>query len=772
VIYADFNGDEKKDFAVRGSDGIALLVGNGDGTFQSAAAYELGHLGTGLATADFNRDGNPDIAVAIGPGSTRVLLGNGDGTFSVGPDPAPGVANPFNDGGLFVGDLNGDGLADVLGIQNGARVQYGDGAGNLSAAINVANTSSVACCGAVGDFNNDGRGDVVVADVDHVYFLTNIGGGQFSSFTAPLADPYPPTVPPYYSYIQRAVSLGDFNGDGIVDAAVISLDNYTGVESLQILLGNGDGTFSLGQAVPSVASFGAQMLFLVLPKPFPMSKFAPVVADVNGDGKLDLILPDAGQIHVFYGNGDGTFQPEITMKAPTPNFARAAVADLNLDGIPDLVLSDFGEVSVLYGKKGGGFTTPANYAAGDWPGPVAITDINGDGAPDLVFGSGTDAVVLLNVPLPGSQAALEKLTVNPEPSAFGQPFTIAASIVPVRPKFGTPSGTVTFSVDEQVIAVVQLGANGIASTVDSQALAPGLHQVTAAYSGDKVFHAYAESVQHRVLGAPDQVALSGTPNPANLGQNVTFTAQVTGSGSGVPTGKVQFLFLDGVTPESDAALDSSGTATLTTLFVTPGPHRLKAVYVGDQTYSSGTSNLLTENINPGPGDFTIAVTPGSASILPRQSATFTVTMSSLYGFNQQVNLACTGAEAAGTTCIFNPNPVLVAPYLNIDSPPGTSTMTFAITLPGKSSTSWKTGSSSFAVGGLLAMALLFRRPRLWRRWGVWVVLLVFSLGSGLGCGISVIDVGTHFGTFSFNVTATAIDDPTVTHSVPVKITVH
>ena len=152
----------------------------------------------------------------------------------------------------------------------------------------------------------------------------------------------------------------------------------------------------------------------------------------------------------------------------------------------------------------------------------------------------------------------------------------------------------------------------------------------------------------------DTATLSGTPNPANLGQSVTFTAQVAGSGGIVPTGQVQFLFLDGVTPEQDVTLDGTGTATLTLSFSTAGAHRLKAHYVGDSNFSPATSSIVTEEINPGSGDFTLTVTPPSASVRLGLSTAFTVTMTSLYGFNQQVNLACNGPGVKETTCTFAP----------------------------------------------------------------------------------------------------------------------
>jgi hypothetical protein len=462
----------------------------------------------------------------------------------------------------------------------------------------------------------------------------------------------------------------------------------------------------------------------------------------------------------------------VAFTTPSSKFTVAGVTDFNLDGIPDLVLSDFGEVSVYYGKKGGGFTAPVSYAAGDWPGRSVITDLNGDGAPDLVFGSGTDAVVLLNIPPPGSFPAHLALVVTPEPSAYKQPFTITATLTPVHAKNGTPTASVTFSVDGTPLATVPL-ASGVASTIESAVLTPGRHKITASYSGDAVFRAITLSVEHLVLGVPNTITLTGAPNPANLGQNVTFTAHVDSSTPGVPTpsGKVQFLFLDGVKPEMDATLDANGTAAITMFFVASGTHALKAHYPGDTNYGTGNSNTFNEYINPGPGDFTLSVTPTSMSVQDGQSATFTVTMTSLYSFNQNVDLSCTGPLAADITCTFLYNPIAVAPYVNITSPSGSTTMTVTTVLPHSASLQRSSGRG-IPVGALLAGVLVLLYPRRWRKRGLWLALLASGLLAFQGCNSGSVNLGTPFGTSTLTVTATATQTPSITHSVPITITVH
>jgi hypothetical protein len=248
---------------------------------------------------------------------------------------------------------------------------------------------SVPVGAAVGDFNGDGKADLVVVNQasNTMSVLLGNGDGTFG----PKTDYATGTTP-------VGVAVGDFNGDGKLDVAVANL----GTKSISVLLGNGDGTF--------------------LPKTdvlLPLTPYALTVADFNGDGKVDIAVttqnatPSAptDDMTLLLGNGNGTFQaPVNTVTDSFAGFqnlnagARSSIrsADFNGDGIPDLVVVNnkdtwalvgraqsrvvspaTGSVSVLLGNGDGTFQAPHNFAVGVGANSVTVGDFNGDGHPDF-----------------------------------------------------------------------------------------------------------------------------------------------------------------------------------------------------------------------------------------------------------------------------------------------------------------------------------------------------------------------------------------------------
>jgi hypothetical protein len=365
-----------------GSGVIGVLLGNGDGTLQSAFTFNSGGLSPdSFALADLNGDRNLDLVASnscsIGDCTVPalgVLLGHGDGTFG-----APAILESLG-GEVALADMNGDGTPDLLLSNGELLVMPGKGDGTFAPSRNY----SLGDAGGtivVSDVNGDGHSDVVSVSSCLTAYVCNTGGVKtlLGNGDGTLAAPRNLGLPPN-AYLQT-IATADINGDGKLDLVVSATIIGQGT-SLQVLTGKGDGTFR-SAASNDLGSFSVS---------------SSAIADVNGDGLLDILVAGGGSVGVLLANGNGTFQSLTTYDSGGVNASSIAVADLNRDGKLDLIVangcssdpycgldSSTGTVGVLLGNGDGTFQAVVTYSSGGlYANSLAVADINRDGKLDVV----------------------------------------------------------------------------------------------------------------------------------------------------------------------------------------------------------------------------------------------------------------------------------------------------------------------------------------------------------------------------------------------------
>jgi hypothetical protein len=419
-------------------------------TFASGASTP-----TRIWVADLNGDGIPDLVISDAFSSIAVLIGNGDGTFKA---PVVYTEDFYVTGGVAIADFNGDHKLDLAVVGgdssgNGLALFTGNGDGTFNPPIySTTQLAGAAIVPIVGDFNHDGNADIFVGGDGSSEVLLGNGNGTFSS---------PPAIP----VSGDGVAIGDFNRDGILDVAATNFIS----DQVAILIGNGDGTFQ-SAVIISVAN----------------EPVGVTCADFNNDGNPDLAvtLYSGDEIAILLGNGAGGFTNSGQWYAGIEP-ASIVSADFNLDKNIDLAVSDFAGdgVTLLPGNGTGTFSVPFDFSTGYEPTTVAVGDFNRDGSLDLAVTNYGDnnVAILLN-----EAGTLIHLASSPNPSELGQPVTFTAEVKGSVLTSKTPTGTLTFKAGSTILAIVQL--KGGAASFTTSALSKGTHKITASYSGDSTFN--------------------------------------------------------------------------------------------------------------------------------------------------------------------------------------------------------------------------------------------------------------------------------------------
>ena len=264
------------------------------------------------------------------------------------------------------------------------------------------------------------------------------------------------------------------------------------------------------------------------------------------------------------------------------------------------------------------------------------------------------------------------LTSTPNPSNFGQAVTLSATVSPVAPATGVPTGSVTFRDGATTLATVNL-VNGSAS-LSISTLAPGSHSLTAVYSGSATFAASTSAVVNHVVNAGNSsTSLTSTPNPSTTGQTVTLTATVSAvpPATGTPTGTVTFR--DGAAVLSTVTL-VNGSASFQTAALAVGSHPLTATYNGSATFSTSTSAVVTQVVNAPAAAATstsLTSTPNPSTV--GQTVTLSATVTSGAGVPTGTVTFRDGATVLSTVTLVNGSASFQTAALAAGSHPLTAT---------------------------------------------------------------------------------------------------
>jgi hypothetical protein len=542
------------------------------------------------------------------------------------------------------------------------------------------------------------------------------------------------------------------------------------------MLGNGNGTFQSEQTILSGTNYSGM-----------------AAGDFNDDGKLDLVVADYGYpaLNVLLGNGDGTFQGAISYAAGIGPIS-PGVADLNHDGRPDIVVANYndGTADILLNHVTQ--TATLSNAVVHGTGNQSVT---GAYASDTNFaGSTSNALQLAPIP-PEPIVSLSPLSLTFGPQQVGT--TSASQAVTL-----TNTGNATLSVPSIVASGDFAQSNNCGSSVAASANCT----ISITFKPTAIqTRTGAITLTDNAGGSPQTASLSGTGTgpTVSLSASPTFPPEPVGTASPsqtvtlTNTGNASLTFT-AISVTGPFAIATSGTTCSTSNPVAPAATCTVAVTFtptaagaapGSLSFSDNAPNSPQTVALSGTGqDFTLAAVPTSTTVAPGQTATYTLSVTGEDGFNQSVNLACTGAPSEAT-CTASPNPVTAGGSAT------SVTVTVTTTAPSASAPRSRplppASPLSPGLRGLWMLALVLaamawavgRRSQAgMRQWkstlvllaaGLLLILALAGCGGGAGGGTTMSNPGTLPGTYPLTVTGTAgSGSSTLSHSVTFMLTVN
>lgn len=616
---------------------IAMSLCAVRGLAQSATFTRTDYplLGNNHIAADFNGDGKIDLAGAGGQFAS-VMIGNGDGTFQ------PKVQYPVASWSqaLAAGDFNSDGRLDLVVTINdpqiGLSLLLGNGNGAFGAPVNFPNTSGFDAPSVVAtDLNNDGKLDVVIMHSIACFTAPCRAAETISVMLGNGDGTFQPTRELAAAQHMHCMTAGDFNRDGIKDLAIGSENT-----KLHILFGVGDGTF-----VP-------QPEMTLIPGGDLFAACNDVdVADFNRDTIQDLVVPlgnGYGNV-VLLGNGDGTFRQSFRI---TENAVYSplnlAVADFNRDGLQDIARAmgdgTFGLMEIANGNGDGTFQAPVRYLKPPNQSSIggvfiAASDLNGDGKPDiaLVVGGASPGLAVLINTTGGSSPPLAygSLTVTPSSVTGGTAATVRISLAT-----GTvaPAGGLQFAVSSSNTAAVTVPATvSMPAGNSSVSFSATTRSVTATQT-------VTIQVTNNQLGSRT-VTLSVTPPPPSAVTLSTLTLNpTTVTGGNSAQGTVR-LSASAATATVINLTSSSASASVPVSVTVPAGASSANFTIGTTTVTSSASATISATLNATTRTATLTINPAAAD-------TVTITRAEYDASKRELRVEATSTRSNATLQVF------------------------------------------------------------------------------------------------------------------------